>query len=302
MKKTTLAIAVLSALPMLATAASHQKIVYIDQYDQDLDGRVSSSEFENARRARFDVTDTDESGTVNAEEYVFEWEDRLDAQLAVDREEQVTQTATRFRSLDDDGNGLISRAEFDASGSGSFERFDSDKDGIIEAGDADPMADDVARYEREMSREQILVNEKRMLQMPSTHSKAGTVEQYDLDGDAIVTLAEFHAGRDAQYAAMDENGDGGVTEDEYTNEFENRVDAALAAFRKGSVDQAYVRFGALDGDGDKSMTFREYQNSGHRTFARWDTDGDGYVTLEEADPAPEAGFNPAQRQVTARGN
>lgn len=300
MKRKVLSIAVLAALPLIADAASHQKIVYIDQYDQDLDGKVSSIEFENSRRERFDITDTNRNGSVTAEEYVFEWEDRLDAQLAVDRKEQVDQTATRFHALDDDENGLISRAEFDASGGSSFERFDSDKDGLVESGDIDPMAADVAAYERDMSREQILVNQKRMLEMPSTHSKAGTIEQYDADGDEVVTLAEFNAGRDAQYAAIDENGDGGVTEDEYTAEFENRVDAAIAAFREGSVDQADVRFGALDTDANKAMSFREYQNSGHRTFARWDTDGNGFVTLEEAEPAEEE-FDGGGRQVTARG-
>lgn len=302
MKKKALTLGLLAALPLLAHAASHRKIVYIDQYDQDQDGRVSSIEFEQARRARFDATDTDHSATVSIEEYVFEWEDRLDAQLAVDRKEQVTQTANRFKALDDDSNGILSRAEFDASGAASFQRFDSDRDGIIDAADVDARAEAGERQRSEMSREQILVDQKRMLDMPSTHSKAGTIEVYDADADGVVTLAEFARGRDAQYAAMDGNGDGGVDVDEYTVEFENRVDAALAAFRKASVDQARVRFGALDADADGSMTFREYQNSGHGSFERWDTDHDGYVTLEEADPAAGREFARAPRQVSARSN
>jgi hypothetical protein len=59
------------------------------------------------------------------------------------------------------------------------------------------------------------------------------------------------------------------------------------------VEQAYTRFGALDGNDDKDMTFTEYQTSGHRTFTRWDTDGNGYVTLEEAEPVPEEEAVPA---------
>jgi hypothetical protein len=277
----------LAALALPGQAASHQKIVYIDQYDQDLDGRVSSTEFEAARRARFDITDTDHSASVSPDEYVFEWEDRLDAQLATDRNEQVSQTATRFDSLDEDENALISRAEFEASGDYSFARFDSNKDGMIAADDEDAMATEIANHERELSRAQILVNQKRMLEMPSTHSKEGTLTQYDVDSDDIVTLTEFKTGRENFYQRMDENSDGGVTEDEYTSEFEDRVDAAIAAFRKHSVEQAYTRFGALDGNKNKDMTFAEYQISGHRTFTRWDTDGDGYVTLEEPEPLPE---------------
>lgn len=295
--RTLIAAAILCALPLLADAASHRKIVYIDQYDQDLDGRVSSAEFELARRARFDITDTNRNGSVDAEEYVFEWEDRLDAQLAVDRKEQVKQTATRFASLDEDGNARITREEFDVSGTRSFSRFDSNQDGVIDTDDTDSMEDEVAASEREMTREQILANQQRMLEMPSTHSKAGTITQYDGDADEAVALAEFKAGRDANWNAMDENGDGGVSEDEYTAEFENRLDAQIAGSRKQSVEQANVRFGVLDADEDKVMTFREYQDSGHRTFARWDTDGDGYVTLEEAEPVPDEEI--AREQVSA---
>jgi Ca2+-binding EF-hand superfamily protein len=282
-----LILALLIVSSPMADAASHRKIVYIDQYDQDLDGRVSSVEFESARRARFDITDSNGDGSVEAEEYVFEWEDRLDAQLALDREEQVEQTAARHKSLDDDEDGVISREEFDASGAYSFGRYDSNEDNIIGADDVDSMAARIAANDHNMSREQILLNQKRMLNMPSTHSKAGTIEQYDTSGDETVTRAEFEAGRNEQFAAMDENSNGAISVDEYVAEFENRVDAALASFRKQSVEQAYVRFGALDKDENELMTFAEYQVSGHRTFTRWDTDADGYVTLEEAEPLAE---------------
>ncbi|MDC0598222.1 hypothetical protein OAP18_00055 [Gammaproteobacteria bacterium] len=277
-------VAAATMLPALAEAASHRKIVYIDQYDQDLDGRVSSIEFETSRRNRFDLTDTDVNGVVDAEEYVFEWEDRMDAQLAFDRNEQVEQTATRFRSLDDDENGLISWAEFETSGLWSFNRFDSNKDGNIDNNDMDTMAGQLSQSDRELSREQILHDQRRMLEMPSTHNKAGVIAQYDVNDDEVVTSAEYTAGRQAFYNAMDENRDGGVTEDEYLAEFENRLDAELSRFRKGSVEQAYVRYEALDADENNVMTYEEYQYSGHRSFKRWDTDDNGYITYEEEDP------------------
>src|SRR5690606_15716795 len=123
---------------------SHFKVVFIDQYDQNSDGKVSSVEFEAARRARFDLTDENHDSSVNAEEYLLEYENRLDAQLGLDRKEQVEQTATRFRSLDEDADGRITRQEYDASGNWSWERFDSNKDGVINSADADPMAAQVA--------------------------------------------------------------------------------------------------------------------------------------------------------------
>ena len=284
----TFTISVLSSLaimiPAMSEAASHRKIVYIDQYDQNFDGRVSSIEFEMARRSRFDITDANHNGVVDTEEYVFEWEDRLDAQLAHDRREQIDQTATRFDSLDDDKNELISRAEIDASGEWSVARFDSNEDGFINDLDVDPMAGRAQQSRDDMSREQILVDQKRMLEMPSTHSKEGTIVQYDRDGDEVVTHEEFMLGRTDYFQAMDANGNGTITEQEYLYEFEDRVDAAISRFRKESIEQAYVRFGALDADENDIMTFEEYQKSGHRSFKRWDTDNDGYVSLEEADP------------------
>lgn len=270
--------------PLASEAASHRKIVYIDQYDQDLDGKVSSIEFEQSRRARFDITDANSDGVVSAEEYVFEWEDRLDQQLAFDRNEQVLQTATRFDSLNDNENNLISWEEFEASGLWSFNRFDSNDDGKIDEDDVDSMAEEISQSERELTREQILHDNRRMLVMPSTHNKAGTLEQYDANDDGVATTAEFTTGRQGFFAAMDENGDGGINADEYLAEFENRMDAEISRYRKDSVEQAYVRFEVLDANESAEMTFEEYQASGHSSFVRWDTDDNGYVSLEEADP------------------
>jgi Ca2+-binding EF-hand superfamily protein len=269
------------AAPTLLQAASHRKIVYIDQYDGDLDGRVSSTEFEMARRERFDTTDTNGNGTVDIEEYVFEWEDRLDAQLAHDRQQQVKQTATRFAALDKDGDGLVSRAEFEASGERSFTRLDSNGDGIIDADDAEPTTERRA----DMSREQIVASQRRMLKMPSTHSKEGAIAQYDRDGDGAVTGEEFALRRAEFFRAMDADGSGAATADEYLHEFEDRMDAEISRFRKASVEQARVRFRALDADDNGIMSFAEYQRSGHRSFKHWDTDGDGYVSWEEDEPA-----------------
>jgi hypothetical protein len=276
-------------------AASHQKIEFIDQYDNDSDGKVSSAEFEQARRKRFDATDSNKNGTVDPEEYVYEWENRLDTQLAVDRKEQVKQTATRFKSLDDDKNQQISLNEYNASGNASWQRFDSNHDSILSSSDNDPLHAETTKQDSERSREQILHDTKRILNLPSTHSMQGTVEQYDSDGDKVVTQAEFAQGRSSNFARSDRNNDSWLSEDEYTVEFEDRLDQHLASTRKQSVEQALVRFGALDANENKQMTFAEYQQSGHRSFGRFDTDGSGFVTLEEADTA-EPEFTPEQQQ------
>ncbi|HWK55526.1 MAG TPA: EF-hand domain-containing protein [Hyphomicrobiales bacterium] len=284
--ETGVATALALLLQSQAQAASEIKALFIDQYDLDGNGEVDSVEFETARRQRFDLSDTNHDGSLDVEEYVLEWEDHVDPQLARDREEQVRQTDTRFRSLDTDEDGWISHEEFMATGEVSWQRYDVSGDGVIGTEEQDPQAGDVTRADGERNYDQALLDARRMLYLPSTHSKRGTIELYDADGDGAVTRAEFDAGREDTFARTDSNGDGRLDAQEYTFEFEDRLDAALAATRKGQVDQTYRRFKALDRDDDGRVTFAEYQYSGHRSFARHDTDADGVVTFAEPDPAP----------------
>lgn len=285
--------ALLSVFPLSCLAASHHKVVYINQYDIDEDGKASSVEFETARRARFDISDDDNNGIIDEEEYVFEYENRMDAQLMIDRKEQVLQTATRFDSLDSDENEVITWEEYEASGLWSFNRFDSNEDGLISAADVDPMADSIEEADDERSRDEILRDAQRILSMPSTHSMEGTLRQYDSNGNDSVTLEEFTSVRKESFTRMDMDGKGGLSEDEYLAEFEDRLDQQISSDRKGQIEQTRVRFGILDDDENGEMTYKEYQASGHRSFTRWDTDGDGFVSMEDADPV-EPEFSQAE--------
>lgn len=269
-----------------AGAASHFKALFIEQYDQDGDGVLGSVEFEQARRARFDLTDVNRNGTVDPDEYLLEWENRLDPRLARDREAQMKLGPKRFEILDDDGNGTISAQEFNASGERAFAELDKNRDNVVDETDAPEERGDGAISRGEtLSREAALKKVRRILWMPTTHDVAGMRELYDDDGDGAVSREEFAEGRRAQFTRMDSNGNGAVEEGEYLAEFAERVEQKVVASREGQVKQTGVRFDALDESEDGIMTFEEYQRSGHHSFKRWDTDGDGYVTWEEAAPA-----------------
>ena len=71
--------------------------------DKDGDGKVSKAEFVDGRTARLSALDTNRDGTVTAEE------------MQAGREARRAQGADRaFARMDGNGDGMITRAEFDA--------------------------------------------------------------------------------------------------------------------------------------------------------------------------------------------
>ena len=127
--------------------------------------------------------------------------------------------------------------------------------------------------------------------MPTTHSVAGMLAMYDKDGDGKVTKEEYLAERTAAFKRTDLDGNGDLSADEYLNEFVDRLDRQIAKTRQSQLKQAEVRFAALDKDKNQQISAAEYQASGDRMFARWDTNADKAVSMKEALPAIE----PSQR-------
>lgn len=71
--------------------------------DADRDGRITQAEFVQARVQRLTAMDANNDGSVTAEE-----------RAAAKQAKRAERMAARFDRLDTDGNGSISRAEFDA--------------------------------------------------------------------------------------------------------------------------------------------------------------------------------------------
>lgn len=292
MKKTQLL--ALSALftSLFAQAASHHKLVFINQYDANQDWSLSLAEFDKARESRFNITDENNDGFVDESEYVFEYKNRMDNQLTKDRQGQIKQTIIRFNALDKNENARIDLAEYQGSGERTFTYFDTNKDGVINESDPTPKRRAkkanktlTATQQREAQIKR-LPRAKRVLSMPTTHSFKGLLTKYDANDDKTITPEEIAIVRQKIWDLADENNDGWISEQEYLYEFEDRMDMQIAKTRKSAVKQTYVRFGILDKDKDGKMTLAEYQASGHRSFNRFDTDNNKTVTLDEAMPKP----------------
>lgn len=110
-------------------------------------------------------------------------------------------------------------------------------------------------------------------QPPANRPGAGVMgfafQQYDANGDGVVTRAEFDAFRRQRFDDTDENGDGWVSEDEYVDEFAMRQQRSVDEARAAEVEQTHNRFNALDRDKDGFISRAEYDASGNRAFEQY---------------------------------
>jgi len=277
-----------------ANAASHHKTVFIGQYDLDGDWNIPLAEFDHARKRRFNQTDTNNNGVIETSEYVFEYKNRMDNQLKKDRKGQVQQTIVRFDSLDKDDNQQVIWEEYNRSGDWAFKHFDTNKNGQIDAADKAPKYDrkkkdnnkKLTREELQEQRNKQLASARVILHMPTTHSKKGMLEKYDLDNDGVINREEYNQQRRAAFDFTDTDNNGWLSEKEYLFEYENRLDKQIAKTRNKAIKQTHVRFDVLDRSKDKKMTLAEYQMSGYRSFARLDTNSNNAVSFEDPKPLP----------------
>ena len=113
----------------------HGKGSFIQRYDQNDDAQVTADEFEQARRARYDLTDENGNGLVDVDEYVQEYANRLDKKIEKMRKKKLKWAKKRFGKLDKDENGEISFEEYQASGQKMFSRHDTNEDGVVSESD-----------------------------------------------------------------------------------------------------------------------------------------------------------------------
>lgn len=96
-----------------------------DRFDSDASGTVSLEEFVNGANHRFSRLDGNDDGTVS--------ESEVDAFIA----KRTRRIKDRILSrLDSDGDGAITRAEYELARKNRFARLDTDKSGEIEKSEA----------------------------------------------------------------------------------------------------------------------------------------------------------------------
>ena len=127
------------ARPALVMPTTHSVVGMLDMYDQNGDGKVDKTEYQQQRDAAFARTDLDKNAELSSDEYLNEFVDRLDRQIAKTRTAQLKQAAVRFKALDKDNNQQVSVAEFNASGDRMFKRWDTDLNQQVTMAEALPV-------------------------------------------------------------------------------------------------------------------------------------------------------------------
>jgi hypothetical protein len=118
-----------------SSARGHSKDAFLATYDTDKDGKVSDAEFRAVRGAQYGTFDLNGDGKVAENEYVGEYSQRLEQDLAERREMQLKQAHVRYGVLDTDEDRNMTLDEFNESGDRIFSRLDSNGDGVVDARD-----------------------------------------------------------------------------------------------------------------------------------------------------------------------
>lgn len=129
----------------------------------------------------------------------------------------------------------------------------------------------------------------------------------DADGDGVLTREEYRAHREAarserhaaRFEAIDADGNGRITEAE--------LDTHLRAL---AVRRGDRRFAVVDTDGDREISRQEYDAAAQRLreagrdawFARIDADGSGSIDRAEAATVGRGGLRERLRQMDTNGD
>ncbi len=124
---------------IIGMPTSHNLAGMLEIYDDDGDDVLIRDQYDTQRAKVFAATDTSKDGKLDHEEYVNEFNARLAQRIDDRRQAQLKQGRVRFKAIDANENGGISRDEYFAMSTRMFDRADTNKDGVISQDDPPPV-------------------------------------------------------------------------------------------------------------------------------------------------------------------
>lgn len=133
---------------VIGMPTSHNLAGMLEIYDDDGDDVLTREQYDTQRAKIFAATDTNKDGKLDHDEYVKEFDARLAQRIEDRRQAQLKQGRVRFKAIDADENGAISRDEYFAMSTRMFDRADTNKDNVISQDDPPPPARERRTEER----------------------------------------------------------------------------------------------------------------------------------------------------------
>ncbi len=168
----------------------------------------------------------------------------------------------------------------------AFERYDTNKDGVITQDEVDAAAlerfNSIAGADGTITREEYAAAWAERTQRPRVRA----FQRMDRDGDGNVTQAEFDSASERMFMRLDRDGNGELTrpaprtdESAGNTQGQNKRQMRGGGHRGGNRVVALMERFDLDKDG--KITRAEFDEVRGRSFAGTDADGSGSITLEE---------------------
>lgn len=133
---------------LIGMPTSHNLAGMLEIYDDDGDDVLTREQYDTQRGKIFAATDTNQDGKLDHDEYVKEFDARLAQRIEDRRQAQLKQGRVRFKAIDADENGAISRDEYFAMSARMFDRADTNKDNVISQDDPPPVRERRKEEER----------------------------------------------------------------------------------------------------------------------------------------------------------
>jgi Ca2+-binding EF-hand superfamily protein len=112
-----------------------------------------------------------------------------------------------------------------------------------------------------------------MADSPAAGAQTNWFKTHDRDGDGFITFDEVMSYEQKQFKRADKNGDGKLSLREFV--------AGVPQDQPDEVQRYYRRFNAMDADHDGLVTLDEMTTFYRFLLKTSDTNGDGYVSLQE---------------------